>query len=281
MIQDISPHHFDNAYQPKIPTADCYAICCEEHKVLAIRDEDTIDFPRFRDLETANPDIYEHYTYLFAIDGQEFFLVNHITCPSPSRFSFENTQAFRTVIPRHLAFAGITAYQLYLWYRDHHYCGRCGQVLSKDTKERMLICPACKTMEYPRISPAVIVGVTDKNRLLLSKYAGRAYTRYALLAGFTEIGETLEETVKREVLEEVGLHVTNVRYYKSQPWSFSGTMLVGFFCDLDGDDTITLDEEELALAEWFEREDLPDDDSFISLTSEMIQAFKDNIIPTE
>ena len=90
-------------------------------------------------------------------------------------------------------------------------------------KERMMRCPRCGQMEYPEICPAVIIAVTDKNRLLLSKYAGRTYKRYALLAGFTEIGETLEETVKREVMEEVGLKVTNIRYYKSQPWSFSDT----------------------------------------------------------
>ena len=91
-------------------------------------------------------------------------------------------------------------------------------------------------MEFPKISPAVIIGLTHKNRLLLSKYAGRTYKKYALLAGYTEIGETVEETVSREVMEEVGLPVKNIRYYKSQPWPFSSTVLMGFFCDLDGDD---------------------------------------------
>ena len=73
-----------------------------------------------------------------------------------------------------------------------------------------------------------------------------------------KIGETIEETVKREVMEEVGLKVKNIQYYKSQPWSFSDTLLMGFYCDLDGEDKITLDQDELALAEWFEREDLPE-----------------------
>ena len=81
----------------------------------------------------------------------------------------------------------------------------------------------------------------------MSKYAGRNYKKYALLAGFAEIGETLEETVKREVMEEVGLKVKNIRYYKSQPWSFSDTLLMGFYCDLDGSDEITLDRKNLRL----------------------------------
>ena len=121
---------------------------------------------------------------------------------------------------------------------------------------------------------AVIIGVTDGNRILMSKYAGRSYKKYALLAGFTEIGETVEETVAREVMEEVGLKVKNIRYYKSQPWAFSDTLLIGFYCDLDGDAEVTLDEEELALAEWFERDEIPVEPSRDSLTNEMIIKFK-------
>ena len=111
---------------------------------------------------------------------------------------------------------------------------------------------------------------------ITEKYAGRDnITYYALIAGFTEIGESIEETIRREVMEEVGLKVKNIRYYKSQPWSFSETVLMGFFVDLEGDDeTITLDTEELATAEWFTREDAPPQPLNISLTSEMIWQFK-------
>ncbi len=107
----------------------------------------------------------------------------------------------------------------------------------------------------------------------MHRHRGRTAS-YALIAGFTEIGETLEETVQREVMEEVGLKVKNIRYYKSQPWSFSSTLLCGFFCDVDGDTDITLDTEELSVGEWFEREDIPLEDDGISLTREMIGVFK-------
>ena len=129
-------------------------------------------------------------------------------------------------------------------------------------------------MEYPKICPAVIIGVTDGDRILMSKYAGRTYKKYALLAGFTEIGETVEQTVARDVMEEVGLKVKNIRYYKSQPWAFSDTLLMGFYCDLDGEDKITLDQDELALAEWFKRDEIPVEPSRDSLTNEMIIRFK-------
>ena len=114
----------------------------------------------------------------------------------------------------------------------------------------------------------------DGDRLLLTKYSGRAYKRYALIAGFNEIGESIEDTVRREVMEEVGLKVKNIRYYKSQPWSFSETLLMGFYCDLDGSAEIQLDTEELSEGVWMKREEIPKPVSDISLTSEMIERFR-------
>ena len=142
----------------------------------------------------------------------------------------------------------------------------------------MLKCPHCGNEIYPKIAPAVIVGVKDGNRLLLTRYAGRAYKRYALVAGFNEIGETPEETVQREVMEEVGLKVRNIRYYKSQPWGVDSDLLLGYFCDLDGSDQIRLDHDELETGEWFEREEIPVEDDGISLTRAMIRAFKEGEI---
>ena len=143
-----------------------------------------------------------------------------------------------------------------------------------DDKERMMRCPDCGMMEFPKICPAVIIAVTHGNKILMSKYAGREYKKYALLAGFNETGESIEETVRREVMEEVGLKVKNLRYYKSQPWSFTDTLLMGFFCELDGEDGITLDTDELAMAEWLEREQMPVEAEDLSLTNEMMMAFK-------
>ena len=279
MIQDIAPHHFDNAYHSYTPREEDFAIYCQPHQVLLKRQEDRIIFPAFRDLKKRNDDILENATYLFQIDEFRFFLVKHVNPEPLSGFQMENTEIFRLAEPQYLAFAGITAYQLYLWYESRKFCGCCGSPLRHDETERMMYCDHCHAMEFPKISPAVIIGLTHKNRLLLSKYAGRTYKKYALLAGYTEIGETVEETVSREVMEEVGLPVKNIRYYKSQPWPFSSTVLMGFFCDLDGDDeTITLDANELALAQWFERDEIPVTPSRDSLTNEMIMAFKNGLV---
>ena len=276
MIQDIQPHKYDNQYRPCPPDRESYALYYENHAALLKKQPDRIDFPRFKDLERLNEDIYEDAIYLFTIDEERYYLVKDINRERLSEYTMENTEIFRFAEPQYLAFAGITGYQLYNWYRTRKYCGCCGSRMKHDAKERMMYCEKCHNMEFPKICPAVIIGVTDGDRILMSKYAGRTYKKYALLAGFTEIGETLEETVRREVMEEVGLKVKNIRYYKSQPWSFSDTVLMGFYCDLDGEDQIELDREELALAEWFERDEIPVEPSRDSLTNEMIMKFKNH-----
>ena len=145
-----------------------------------------------------------------------------------------------------------------------------------DDKERMMRCPDCGMMEFPKICPAVIIAVTHGDKILMSKYAGREYKKYALLAGFNETGESIEETVRREVMEEVGLKVKNLRYYKSQPWGFDQNLLLGYFCELDGERDIVLDTGELATAEWVHYSDVPEDPEGLSLTREMMSVFQKN-----
>lgn len=137
-----------------------------------------------------------------------------------------------------------------------------------------MVCPRCSNIVYPKICPAVIVAITDGDRLLLTKYANRKFRRYALVAGFNEIGESIEETVHREVLEETGLRVKNLRFYRSQPWVYTDSLLMGFYCDLDGSDEVHRQESELSEATWFHRSELPTNHSGISLTGDMIIRFR-------
>ena len=285
MIQDIEPHEYRNEYQPLPPDEDSIFLAYSGRTILAAMEGRQIRFPTFGEMEAYmdRQKLYEDYTYLFAIDGMRFYLGNPLGISEEEQeidfrtikgYEMLDTQTLREGGPKYLNFAGVTGWQLHRWYTSRRYCGRCASPMVKDAKERMMFCPECHLMDYPKISPAVIIAVTDGNRILMSKYAGREYKKYALLAGFNEIGETIEETVKREVMEEVGLQVKNITYYKSQPWSFSDTLLLGFFCELDGEDKITLDQEELALAQWFEREDIPVKEDDLSLTNEMMIAFK-------
>lgn len=124
----------------------------------------------------------------------------------------------------------------------------------------------------------MIVGVKNGEYLLLTRYR-RGFRHNALVAGFCEIGETVEETVSREVMEEVGLKVRNIRYYKSQPWGIASDLLMGFYCEVDGDDTIHRDGNELKYAEWVRREDIVLQPSDYSLTNEMMKRFRDGKEP--
>lgn len=278
MIQNIEPHEYRNEYRPQPPEDDSILLYYEGRKILVRTEDDEIAFLTFGEAKKYSSEIWENYTYLFSIDGQRYYLANGIDPDNFPEYHLEDKQYFRSARPKYRQFAAVTGWQLYRWYQSRRYCGRCGKPMIQDEKERMMRCPQCGLMEFPKICPAVIIGLTHGNKILMSKYAGREFKKYALLAGFNEIGESIEETVRREVMEEVGLKVKNIRYYKSQPWSFTDTLLLGFFCELDGDDTITLDQDELALAEWFEREEMPVKEEDLSLTNEMMMAFKNGNI---
>ena len=274
MIQDIFPLKFDNSYKNKEPKDSSIVLYFKDREVLVTGESNNIAFPTYKEVK----DKLESYTYLFSIGDTKYFLAEDKLQEVLEGYEMKNIQLFRIAAPRYQAFAGITAFQLFNWYKNNKFCGRCGSKLEKDNKERMLKCNHCNNMVYPKICPAVIVGVSNGDKLLMTKYAQAEYKKYALVAGFTEIGETIEETVKREVMEEVGLKVKNIRYYKSQPWSFTDTLLMGFFAEVDGDTSITRDEEELAVAEWISREDIDVEDTGLSLTNEMITKFKNKEI---
>ena len=271
MIQDIQPHHLYNEYRPETPRPQDAVFCFQGRDVLLGQAGDGLTLPTHGQLAAAG--YGGPYQYLFCIDDTRYFLLQGPGDAALPGYAYASTQAFRGLHPQSLCYAGVTATHLAAWYRDNRFCGRCGGALQHAGAERMLACPACGNRVYPKIAPAVIVGVTDGDRLLLSRYAGRPAGAWALIAGFTEIGETVEDTVRREVMEEVGLRVRNLRYYKSQPWGFASNLLLGFFCDLDGPGDITLDASELSEAAWYDRRSLPVGDDGLSLTRAMMACF--------
>lgn len=274
MIQDIGEGRFHNEYKSAKPEAESRVLAYRDRTLLVRKQEDTIAYLTYREFAERCPQRAAQCTYLFSIDEIRYYLVSEIDETEFPGFTWESMELMRTARPREAAFAGVTGFQLADWYASRRFCPRCAGRMVHDERERMMRCPACGLTEYPKISPAVIVGVTNKDKLLLTKYAGRDFKKYALIAGFAEIGETIEETVKREVMEEVGLKIRNIRYYKSQPWSFSGTLLMGFFADLDGEGNIHLDETELSEGKWCTRDEIPKNDG-VSLTREMMQVFRE------
>ena len=270
MIQDIAPKKYDNSFHAKSPRAADTVFVFDKNAVLCQKRGEAIGYPTLRQLGAAACDC----TFLFAIDDADFFLLRTPDYHLPEGFGLENITVFRTALPGDLAFAGFVAWHLYNWYQENKFCGKCGQPMTHSDKERMLRCGVCGQMVYPKICPGVIVAITAGDRLLMTKYAGRPNVNWALVAGFTEIGETLEQTVAREVQEEVGLKVKNITYYKCQPWAFSSSLLCGFFAEVEGDATVTLQTDELAAAEWFTRDAIDLAPDKLSLTREMIMLFK-------
>ena len=277
MIQDIFPHRFNNAYQQKRP-ADSSRILGFCDRTAYLSNQDGIRFLTFKEWQDYNRRMGRSMppsVYLFTIEEEDYFLTDIHKEDKIGDFRFYKMFDIRPMRPMEAVFAATTAFHLYQWYRDNQFCGRCGKKLIHSEKLRMMQCPCCANMVFPKIAPAVIVGVTDGDRILMTKYAGREYKRYALIAGFTEIGETVEETVQREVMEEVGLKVKKIRYYKSQPWGFDSNLLLGFFCELADEHEICLDREELSLAEWVDYHDILDDPEKLSLTHNMMEYFRD------
>ncbi len=282
MLQDIAPSKLDMEFRNwDIKENDKVFIFQDDQVVFPHNASDGLPLFTHPDLNKLFPHQRIQPIYLFSLDHQNYFL---LTDAKPSLLETLHqlpVQIFRTMKPGAIAFAGITAYHLYKWYSNHRYCGHCGAIMQHSSTERAMSCPHCKRVVYPRISPAIIVGIINHDRLLMLRSAYGSYRKFALLAGFCEVGETLEETVEREVMEEVGLRVTNIRYYKTQPWGFSESLLVGFFADLDGEDQMTIDPKEVAEAQWFEREEIPPVELNISLTSEMIEAFRGGSIKSK
>lgn len=270
MIQDIHPQKLNNEYVHKHADKKSVIFSFLEGKVLCCGKQE-VSFPLFEDLAGGKKECI----YLFEIDGMDFFLARQGQIKADTEFTYESIDIFRAMKPKHLAFAGITAYHLYRWYRDNEYCGSCGSpFLLHNTKERVLVCEKCENHIYPRIAPVVIVGVTDGDKLLMTRSASSAYKNYALIAGFVEIGESAEEAVKREVMEEVGIKIKDISYYKSQPWGFSGSLLLGYYAKLDGEAAINIKSNELSKAKWINRADIKNEDEDFSLTNEMICNFK-------
>ena len=158
------------------------------------------------------------------------------------------------------------------WDTNHRFCGRCGQQTSLVPGERARRCPACHTPFYPRISPAVIMLITRGDSMLLARNANFPGAFFSTLAGFVDVGESLEETVVREVHEEVGVEVKNLRYFGSQPWPFGRSLMLAFTAEYAGGD-IHVDGQEIAEANWFTADTLPKLPPSLSIARRLIDTF--------
>lgn len=271
MIQDIYPHRLYNQYRTDIAPQPSSPLLVFIGGRTMVK-KGTAAFPTAQEIDLP-------LTYLFSVDDKAYFMPREELSDIPDGYELMEPRTFRsrTDVPDEDVFAVFTGKHLSDWYRDTRFCGRCGSKTSHSLTERAMVCPRCGYTAYPRIMPAVIVGVINGDSILITRYS-RGYAHNALIAGFTEIGETAEQTVSREVMEEAGIKVKNIRYYKSQPWGIAGDLLLGFYCEADGSTDITMDKGELRYAEWVKREDIVLQPDSMSLTNEMMMMFRDGMI---
>ncbi|NLC37600.1 MAG: NAD(+) diphosphatase [Alcaligenaceae bacterium] len=189
---------------------------------------------------------------------------------APAGFSFHKLRAVLAHLGEYGALAN-RAFQVSEWVRTHRYCGVCATPMRKSAKELCFHCPSCGFSAYPRVSPAMMVLIKRGNEILLARHAEYATARYTALAGFVEAGENIEEAIHREVLEEVGLHVKDIRYFGSQSWPFPHSLMIAYTAEYDGGE-LCIQEDELADAQWFGPGDfLPPIPSMDSIAGSLIR----------
>jgi len=158
------------------------------------------------------------------------------------------------------------------WYQLNQFCGKCGTKTIIKENSMSLICPKCGTSFHGKIQPAVIVAIHNEDKLLMARHIYNKSVPYALIAGFAEMGESIEETVRREVQEEVGINIKNIQYMGSQPWPFPNSLMFAFKAEYDSGE-IEVDDKEIVEAKWFTKEEIVEIDNDISIYSLLVEDF--------
>jgi NAD+ diphosphatase len=243
-----------------------------ESKLLVYQEPSPVRSPYLVDLgELGLTALSEQY--LGRLDNQPCYAaeVAEGTIPPPD-MTFEGLRQVYGRLDEDLFWIATRAVQIVDWDRTHRFCGRCGVPLNTKTTERAKECPQCGLLHFPRLAPAIIVLVERGNELLLARSRHFMPGMYSVLAGFVEPGESLEEAVVREVREEVGIEIKDIKYFGSQPWPFPHSLMIGFTASYAGGE-ISLDDDEIENAGWFAVDNLPRIPGKISIARKLIDWF--------
>jgi len=271
MIQDIHPHTFDNRFEVNCKAQDeDYIFFFKGNELLLYKENDLSVLPRRKQLDGIN----ETGIFLFRLDDTACYLITECSVPNSELFVFHEVHFRNPFAQKELDYCTSVALHLKNWYDQHKFCGKCGTATVPQTEERAITCPACKHTKFPTISPAIIVAVLHEDKILLAHNINFPEGFYSLIAGYTDIGETIENTISRELKEEVGIDIKSIRYYKSQPWPFSGSLMIGFIAESEDNQTIQVDGKEIQHANWYTRDNLPIYPPDRSIAGEIIEKFK-------
>ncbi|MDR2018390.1 MAG: NAD(+) diphosphatase [Syntrophobacterales bacterium] len=210
--------------------------------------------------------------YLGTLDGRHCYCAEVGESGLPEGAALHGLRYLFEHLDKKLHRVAMRAVHLIEWDKNERFCGRCGHATNNKMEMNAKECPRCRHVTFPRISPAVIVLVEKEGKLLLARASRFAEEMYSVLAGFVEPGETLEETVRREIEEEVGIKVWNIRYFGSQPWPFPDSLMIGFTAEYESGE-LKIDGSEIERAAWFDPEALPLIPGKISIARELIDWF--------
>ncbi|MCX7124850.1 MAG: NAD(+) diphosphatase [Gammaproteobacteria bacterium] len=211
--------------------------------------------------------------YCFSeFENTRYLIAENTTIKSNEVYFIVNLRSTWAILSEADFMLARNANHLQHWRKTHRFCGHCGNKNSDKNDEQALICGSCHHVTYPRISPCIIVLITNGNKILLARSPHFPGKMYSTLAGFIEPGESLEQTVHREVKEEVGVTIKNLRYFGSQPWPFPDSLMIGFFAEYESG-SILIDQKEIEDAQWFDIDNLPELPLKLSISRELIETY--------
>jgi NAD+ diphosphatase len=241
-------------------------------RLLVLDEGGTTTVPLATDLAELGLEVLRRQ-YLGTIDGQGCYAAELAPDVAPPQgMSLQGLRGLFGRLDEVLYSVAGRAFQIVEWDRTHQYCGHCGSTTEQVAGERAMRCPACGLISYPRVTPAIIVLIRRGDEVLLARAHNFPSAFYSTIAGFVEPGESLEEAVEREVGEEVGVTVKDIRYFGSQPWPFPHSIMIGFTCEYAGGE-ISLEEREIADAAWFTRDNMPHIPPKLSIARKLIDSF--------
>ncbi|MBM4338861.1 MAG: NAD(+) diphosphatase [Deltaproteobacteria bacterium] len=244
----------------------------QENKLLIYQKTESIILPFLMDLNELDLSVLRQ-NYLGKLNNHHCYACEAVdgTTP-PAGMTFEGLRQVYGRLDEDLFWIAARAVQIVDWDRTHEFCGRCGVPLKLKTTERAKECPQCNLLHFPRLAPAIIVLVERGQELLLARSRHFLPGMYSVLAGFVEPGESLEEAVVREVKEEVGVDIKNIKYFGSQPWPFPHSLMIGFTATYASGE-ISLNDSEIEDAGWFTVNKLPRIPGKISIARKLIDGF--------
>ena len=228
----------------------------KDGKFLLISEEYKLRFPRFKEakelkLEFKNPET------IGALRNIDYHMCEYVKHEESDKIIFRDLRSLIGEVDLNIFNMIGRATLLQNWSRNNKYCGRCGSLMGNKADETAKHCDNCDYLVYPRLSPAIIVAITKGDEILLAHNKNFPAKRYSIIAGYVEAGESFEESVKREVMEEVGIKIKNIKYYGSQLWAFPDSMMIGFTAEYESGE-IQVDNKEILHADFYNKDTLPD-----------------------